>query len=309
MYIEADARDDAETPEQLVERMNMMIRQGYLVLVKWTCPKCGERVESGEPLADLPATTIPDDEIVRNLQAQVRDLTSDLDRATKDRDEYREIASEAVELIPHSVPPEARVERELPPPPEGPTPHAPSDAPSLPGPIMPETPPAKPIPSAPPAPPRPERPSKGYIVHPAVPAPAGEPGDADEMIEPLPTRTPGGWVNFTSTEIDLYSLEVLARRMAVTEDAPGLSITRRGLKDYKALSSHNKKAVLDALQFLSLAPQNLRETKLRDVVGEPLYSLRATRKLRIITSKPHARFYSIERIVDRNDKAFYRTER
>jgi hypothetical protein len=48
-YIELTGDNDAPTPEALINSMNRMIAAGYLVLVKWTCPKCGERCESGEP--------------------------------------------------------------------------------------------------------------------------------------------------------------------------------------------------------------------------------------------------------------------
>jgi hypothetical protein len=40
---------DCETPEELLTAMNKWIGLGYIVLVKWTCPQCGDRVESGEP--------------------------------------------------------------------------------------------------------------------------------------------------------------------------------------------------------------------------------------------------------------------
>lgn len=47
--IRTHEEDDASTPEELLAAMNKWIGLGYIVLVKWTCPKCGDRVESGEP--------------------------------------------------------------------------------------------------------------------------------------------------------------------------------------------------------------------------------------------------------------------
>jgi hypothetical protein len=47
--VRPDSGDDFESVEALMAGMNDLIRQGYAVFPKWTCPKCGERVTSGEP--------------------------------------------------------------------------------------------------------------------------------------------------------------------------------------------------------------------------------------------------------------------
>ena len=40
---------NAASPDELVREMTAWQKKGYLTLVKWTCPKCGDRVTSGEP--------------------------------------------------------------------------------------------------------------------------------------------------------------------------------------------------------------------------------------------------------------------
>ena len=50
-HIEMDevGGNDFDSPEELVAAMDKFIAKGFFVLVKWTCPKCKERVTSGVP--------------------------------------------------------------------------------------------------------------------------------------------------------------------------------------------------------------------------------------------------------------------
>jgi hypothetical protein len=277
-------------------------------------------------MQDFPAATMADGAAVEPLEREIVRLRAEVARLTVERDAAEEIANEAIELMPASPPRPsgsslpvspavveedaeralALTERDLPQPGPESTPRAPSDAPSIPGPIMPET--GAPVPLR--RVPRPPK-HKGFTVtRPAAPAPEPERVDVaqDTEQEPLPSRLPPGWVSFTATEVELYSLETLVQRIHAGPGAPGLSITRRGIKDFKSLSSVHRIAVLDALQYLSLAPQSLRMETL-DNIDPPMLAIRANRQWRVMCTRPRPQHYAIERIVNRGNKTFYRHER
>lgn len=44
-----DHDNDSATVAELLDGMNQLMAAGYTVFVKWTCPKCGVRVTSGDP--------------------------------------------------------------------------------------------------------------------------------------------------------------------------------------------------------------------------------------------------------------------
>jgi hypothetical protein len=293
-----------------------------------------------ELLADLPAAQVPDMEAVMALEHEVGQLRAQVADLTRERQEYADLANEVLELIPGgppsrsgagglSQPPGGEIgppgasqgpilapsqgptERDFPPPPEGPTPHAPSDAPSLPGPIMPEQEPApqKAVPA--------KKPSRGYVVQPKAPEPppAAEVPEAEEVArtdDPLPTRLPEGCVAFTTTDVEMFSLWTLAARLPDTVPGTGkvyaVGIAARAVSDYKRLSAQNKIAFLYALQFLNLAPQNLREFTLHGE-HEGLSAMRLNRQWRMIVSRPAGHTIKVERIVNRGDKRYFKNER
>jgi hypothetical protein len=222
---------------------------------------------------DLPMAEVADESKVRTLEAENGVLRAEVSRLTHELEVATEIASEALELWPKKEE----------------TPVIQRDA-KL-GPV-PDLGPEKPIDLA----------TRSGEAHARVHRhqPAAEAG-GDES---------GGAATRVSLEddaaLDLFGLEVLIQRIPVTDRSPGLTVTRAALKDFDHLSAHNKQAVLDALALLGPHPETLREDR---IFGHThLVGLRATRRLRVICEKRHGS-YAIQRIVDRSDRTFYRSER
>jgi hypothetical protein len=145
------------------------------------------------------------------------------------------------------------------------------------------------------SPPAPAKPTRGFTVTSPPPKP-----EETKAVAPPPVSLED------DAALDLFGLEVLIQRIPVTDRSPGLTVTRAALKDFDHLSAHNKQAVLDALALLGPHPETLREDR---IFGHThLVGLRATRRLRVICEKRHGS-YAIQRIVDRSDRTFYRSER
>jgi hypothetical protein len=224
---------------------------------------------------DLPMAEVADESKVRTLEAENGVLRAEVSRLTHELEVATEIASEALELWPKKEE----------------TPVIQRDA-KL-GPV-PDLGPEKPIDLTPP-PPAPAKPTRGFTVTSPPPKP-----EETKAVAPPPVSLED------DAALDLFGLEVLIQRIPVTDRSPGLTVTRAALKDFDHLSAHNKQAVLDALALLGPHPETLREDR---IFGHThLVGLRATRRLRVICEKRHGS-YAIQRIVDRSDRTFYRSER
>lgn len=261
---------------------------------------------------DFPAASVPDMAAVQQLEAENARLKQEVEHLTADLAAANEIATEAMSLWPspdaalaeadlHQPVEDRHTERDFPPPDTEPRPRAPGEPPTFPAPEEAPEAPVKPPGKAPSRPVQPRSPGKGYKV--TAPAPAAESAPAAEQA-PAGRAIP----NWTDADLNLFGLDVLTQHIALDPKAPGLTATRRALKDFKDLTTMGKRAVLDALNMLaSDHPEMVREEHIFGMV-EQLVALRASGKLRIICLK-EGRNYHIHTITHRRDKRFFRNER
>lgn len=250
---------------------------------------------------DLPVANVPDTAAVRVLELEVERLKQQLAKVGHERDVAEEIANEALVLMdlpdataetPVPDDPDALTEKDFPPAPSGPTPVAPSDPesfPDAPGPLPPR--PRKPTPV-----PTRTRTGKGYTV--VAPPPTPREQEDAEVVAELQQVAPTVWKprEWTSTELEMFSLETLVNQIDAGPKAPRLSVTRRALRDYKALATQTRREVLQAIEYLGWHPEALRETHLSGWGKDGLVSLRVNRGWRLICAKESVRSYEILRI-------------